>query len=88
MISSLEVSQEKLLSTLTALRIRAEQKQDDFFTQVGFQEARDFLHQFRYLNAIACRNIEANEWILWSNSLARKPVPSELLNAFQKTLMI
>jgi hypothetical protein len=83
-ISSLEISQVKLPSVMSALRLSAEQKQGSLFVQYGYQDARDFLRQFQLLNAIVCRNLVTNEWILWINSLARKPAPNELLNAFQK----
>jgi hypothetical protein len=84
MISSLEISQAKLLSVMRALRLSAEQKQEAFFVQYGFQDARDFLRQFQLLNAIVCRNLITNEWILWINSQARKSTPNELINAVQK----
>jgi hypothetical protein len=87
MISSLEISQVKLLSVMNALRLGAEQKQETLFVQYGYQDARDFLHHFQLLNTIVCRNLATNEWVLWINSLARKPAPNELLNAFQKTLI-
>ncbi|MEO8606721.1 MAG: hypothetical protein ABI690_02480 [Chloroflexota bacterium] len=86
-VSNLEITDAKLLSVMNTLRLNAEQKKHPVFAPFGFQTARDFLHQFQLLSAISCRNMGTDEWCLWSNSLVKTPVPKELLNAFQKTLM-
>ena len=86
-IADLDISDSKLANIMSKLRLSAEQKQDSFFIQSGFEDARDFLRQFQHLSAIACRDFGTNELTLWLNSLARNPVPKELLNAFQKTLI-
>jgi hypothetical protein len=87
MISNLNISDGKLLSIMNTLRFSAEQKQDAFFVRYGFQDSRDFLRQFQQLSAIACRNLDTNEPILWLNSLARNPASKEILNAFHKALI-
>lgn len=79
-----EISHTGLLATMNALRISAELKNDTFFVQRGFQDARDFLKSFQRLSAIFCQNGHDKPYVLWLNSLARHAVPKELLNALQK----
>lgn len=79
-----EISHTKLLATMNALRISAELKNDAFFVQRGFEDARDFLKSFQRLSAIFCQSGHDKTCVLWLNPSARHAIPKELLNALQK----
>lgn len=83
MVSGWDVSHTKLLATMNALRLGAEQKNDAFFVRQGFQDTRDFLKHFHRLSAIFWRSEQVAACVLWLNPLARHPIPKELLNALQ-----
>jgi hypothetical protein len=84
MIAGWEVSQAKLLTTINTLRMRAETKQDSFFTRQGFQDSRDFLKHFQRLSIVFCRGDQERVGVIYINPLARHPIPKELLNALQR----
>lgn len=69
-------------NALTALRSRAERKEDEYFQHRDFRDSRDFLRQFQRLSAVLCRanwmRLEGADSQLWTNSLARHPLPPEL----------
>lgn len=76
------LSLDLVTESMKTLRTRAESKAEDFFTGRGFQNAVDFLRQFGRLSAILCMDNQAP--VLWQNSLAKRALPRELLNALHK----
>ncbi len=64
------------------LRQLAENKVEAYFTQRGYQTAADFLKQFRQMSAIFCK-IEGGG-SLWSNSLAKHPLPKDIALALER----
>jgi hypothetical protein len=71
-----------LVEAATTLRALAEQKVEAYFTRRGFQDARAFIRQFQNLSAVI---LKSGVTLIWTNSLAKKPVPDELLKALRKT---
>lgn len=64
------------------LRQLAERKQEDYFTRRGFQNAVDFLKCYRQLSgAVLWRGGLQH---LWLNSLARHPLPADLVNGLRR----
>lgn len=75
-------------NALAALRNRAERKDEEFFQRRNFRDSRDFLRQFQRLSAVLCRanwmRLEDDEAQLWTNPLARHPLPPELRRALAR----
>ncbi len=73
---------------MTALRDRAERKDNDYFTHRDFRDARDFLRQFQRLSGVVVRTgwrlPDGGETLLWSNKLAQRPLPPELRRVFER----
>lgn len=60
----------------TALRGMAERKVEPFFEARGYRSAADFLRQYRQMSAVAF--LAGEHSLLWSNSLAKFPLPKDL----------
>jgi hypothetical protein len=73
---------DQLIEAATSLRALAERKVEDYFTRRGFPDVRTFIRQFQNLSAII---LKATNTFIWTNSLAKKPVPDDLLKALRKT---
>lgn len=72
----------QLVESATSLRALAERKVEEYFTRRGFQDARAFIRQFQNLSAII---LKTGVTFIWTNSLAKKPVPDDLLKALRRT---
>ncbi len=77
-----EVTAADLNTANLALRQLAERKAEDFFTRRGYKSAADFLKQYRQLSAIVVR--QADGQTVWLNSLARHPLPPDILRAIER----
>src|SRR5690606_33438415 len=77
-----EVSAADLNATNLALRQLAERKAEDFFTRRGFKSAADFLKQYRQLSGIVVHQGDVRT--VWLNSLARHPLPPDMLRAIER----
>lgn len=68
-------------TTIKRLILRAEAKQDDYFAQRGFRDARDFLRALQRLSGLLLRadwhEPTAPSQALWLNPQARHPLPAE-----------
>lgn len=76
-------------AALMQLRRLAEQKENLFFTQRGFVDARDFLRQFQRLSAVLFRIRQPDgrtHNTLWLNSNAKHRLPNDLRNALLQIL--
>jgi len=73
--------EDDLTKAAVALRGLAENKAEEFFTQRGYKNAADFLRQFRHVSAIFCK---AERSLLWTNSLAKHPLPKEIGLALER----
>jgi len=71
-----------LVDAAASLRALAERKVEDYFTRRGFRDARAFVRQFQNLSAIILKSTAA---FIWTNSLAKKPVPDDLMKALRRT---
>jgi hypothetical protein len=75
-------------AAMAGLRMRAERKDDPFFTRRGFLGASDFLKQYQRLSAVlfhASPSAGAEQPIqLWLNAIARQRLPNDLRNALQR----
>jgi hypothetical protein len=75
-------------AAMAGLRMRAEGKDDAFFTRRGFLGAGDFLKQFQRLSAVLFLSHLAAEdrraSALWHNMIARQRLPNDLRNALQR----
>jgi hypothetical protein len=70
------------LDTAAALlRGLSERKVEEFFTQRGYKNAADFLRRFRQLSAVY---FKAEGGLLWTNSLAKHPVPKDIGLALER----
>jgi hypothetical protein len=76
------LSEDDLTRTMTALRLRAEQKTEDYFARQGFKNATDFLRQYRHLSGIVLR--QAGGQVIWLNALAKHKTPPEVVTAIQR----
>jgi hypothetical protein len=77
-----EMEAAHLVAALTGLRTLAERKADDFFRPRSFKNAADFIRQFHRLSGVVyCRG---DQQAMWSNALAKHPIPKELASALQK----
>ena len=82
LIAERAVSEADVSRAMTALRQRAERKDEDFFKRRGFESAVHFLKQYGQLSAIVLHQSSAN--VVWLNSLARHKTPSDIVNAIQR----
>lgn len=73
---------DQLAEAAASLRALAERKVEDYFTRRGFPDARAFIRQFQNLSAVV---LKAGVTFIWTNSLAKKPVPDDLLKALRST---
>lgn len=68
-------------ATIKRLIQRAEARQDDFFTQRGFRDARDFLRAHQRLSALLLRaswhDASPPGPALWLNPQAKHPLPAD-----------
>jgi hypothetical protein len=68
-------------ATMKWLVQRAEAKQEDFFAQRGFRDARDFLRALQRLSGVLVRRGWDDESpatsVLWLNPQARHPLPAD-----------
>jgi hypothetical protein len=75
-------------ATVKRLIQRAESKQDDFFIQRGFRDARDFLRAFQRLSGLLLRanwyDAPATSPDLWLNPQAKHPLPSDVQKLLQR----
>jgi hypothetical protein len=71
-----------LVEAASSLRALAERKVEEYFTRRGFPDARAFIRQFHNLSAVV---LKADATFIWANSLAKKPVPDDLLKALHRT---
>jgi hypothetical protein len=70
-----------LAQPLGALRTLADRKEDAFFVQRGWRDARDFLRQLPRLSAVLWWDgwdaPTGGTWMLWLNAQAKHPLPRE-----------
>jgi len=70
-----------LAQTVGDVRALAERKEDEFFSQRGYRDARDFLRQLPRLSAVAWWDgwdaQPSSQWRLWLNPQAKHPLPNE-----------
>ncbi len=78
-IADIPIAAELLIAAMKVLRERAEGKREDFFIGRGFRDSVDFLRQYGRLSMIICGG--ATSSAVWQNSLAKRPLPKDLLNA-------
>ncbi len=71
-----------LVQAMGVLRRLAEQKAEGFFARHGCESAAAFLRQYGRLSCIVLRS--TGETVPALNSLARHPVPPEIVNALQR----
>lgn len=75
-------------TTIKYLIQRAEAKHDDFFTQRGFHDARDFLRAFQRLSGLLLRaswyDAPASSAALWLNPRARHPLPDDVRKLLER----
>lgn len=76
------MSEEDLTAAVTALRLLAERKVEEFFTRRGFASAAAFLKQYRQLSGIVLRQLDGD--VLWLNSLAQRKAPPEIVTALKR----
>jgi hypothetical protein len=73
---------------LDALRALAERKEDPFFAQRGWRDARDFLRQLPRLSAVSWWDgwdaPTGGAWTLWLNAQAKHPLPNEARAALSR----
>lgn len=77
-----EIGEADVSRATTALRQLAERKVEDFFARRGFENATDFLKQYRHLSGIVLPQTGAP--VVWLNSLARHKAPPEIVAALQR----
>lgn len=82
LVAERELSEADLTRAVTTLRQLAEGKDEDFFTQRGFESAADFLKLYRQLSGIVLHRPGEN--LLWLNTLARHTVPPAIVTAIQR----
>lgn len=82
LIAEREISEADLTRAMMTLRQLAERKAEDFFMRRGFENAADFLKQYRQLSGIVLR--QSGENVLWLNSLARHKTPPEIALSIQR----
>ncbi len=82
LVAERELSEADLTQSTLMLRQKAERKDEEFFTRRGFENASDFLRQYRQLSGIVLYQTRGNT--VWLNSLARHKVPPEIVNAIQR----
>jgi hypothetical protein len=74
-------------ATVKRLIQRAEARQDDFFAQRGFRDARDFLRALQRLSGLLLRanwyDPSSASVALWLNPQARHPLPAEARKLLQ-----
>ena len=67
---------------------RAEARHDEFFTQRGFHDARDFLRAFQRLSGLLLRadwyDAPASSAALWLNPRARHPLPADVRKLLER----
>lgn len=71
-----------LSAATTTLRQLAERKADDFFARRGFDDAADFLTQYRRLSGVVLRQAGRNT--VWLNPLTRHKAPPEIAAAIAR----
>lgn len=76
------VSESDITRAVITLRQLAERKDEVYFTRRGFENAADFLRQYRHLSGIVLHQPDAIT--LWVNPLARHTPPPELVNAIRR----
>jgi hypothetical protein len=73
---------------MAGLRMRAERKDDAFFTRRGFLGASDFLKQYQRLSAVLFHTHLTADTTppiqLWINAIARQRPPNDLRNTLQR----
>ena len=63
------------------LRTLAERKDDAYFTRRGYENAGEFLKQFRRLSGIVAKR---HQPVIWINPLAKHLIPNEMVNALRR----
>lgn len=66
------------------LKQLADQKTEAYFNHRGFEDAADFLRQYRNLSAILLHRPNESPDLLWQNSIARHPLLKELATIVQR----
>ena len=78
----------ELAQPLGALRSLAERKEDLFFAQRGWHDARDFLRQLPRLSTVVWWDgwdaPTGGAWKLWLNAHAKHPLPNEARAALSR----
>lgn len=67
-----------IADAVKALKLLADQKQEQVFTRRDFKNARDFLNQLARLSAVLLRDGE--QTALWHNPTAKHPLPKDIAN--------
>ncbi|HEU0028901.1 MAG TPA: hypothetical protein VFQ25_17480 [Ktedonobacterales bacterium] len=69
-------------ATMKRLILRAEARQDDYFIERGYRDARDFLRALQRLSGLLLRanwrDTSPSSPILWLNPHARHPLPADV----------
>jgi hypothetical protein len=83
-------AQSDIAAAMKRLVERAAQKDDAFFARRGFRDAREFHGQWLRLSGVLVRprwKHEAAMAVLWANAQTKHPLPSDLRNFLQRTMM-
>jgi hypothetical protein len=88
-ISEYPPTLELISSTMASLRLTAERKEEDFFTDRGYRDSADFLKYLRQLSLILYRADlpAASPLISWQNPLARYHAPKPFVSLLDSILM-
>jgi hypothetical protein len=84
LIAERNLSEDELVRAVSALRLLAERKNEEFFTKRGFPNAAGFLKQYSHLSAIVLRRPEPNHTLVWLNPQARHKTPLEIVTVLQR----
>jgi hypothetical protein len=82
LIAERDVSEADLVEAMTTLRQLAEDKNETYFAHRRFKSAADFIRQFQHLSGIVLH--QADENVIWLNSLAKHKVAPEIVNALRR----
>ncbi len=76
-----DADRDDLVAAANNVRLLSERKDEDYFTRRGFKDARTFIRQFQNLGAVVLKTASV---FIWTNSLAKKPLPNDLHKALQR----
>lgn len=83
-IETPEMTNDDLGQATRRLKQMADQKAETYFRERGFQDAADFLGQYRNLSAIVLHRPVEPPNLLWHNAIARHPLLKDLHPILQR----